>query len=208
MPTSKSNGATPSREPGSDPASGGPKRVRRVRTAVGPGAPMSLPAERLGDGPPAANEAAIGLADAPSAVPDIDEDGSWIEADAVEVHQGAVGRVDATEITVTQGAIGAVKGEHITVNMGAVGAALGGQVNVAQGMAGTVLAQEARLEQTFVRTLIAREVSISRPSAVVFLVAQRVSGEVKVLLDWRGAVAFGAAFGLLAGILGLGRRRR
>jgi hypothetical protein len=35
-----------------------------------------------------------------------------------------------------------------------------------------------------------------------------VGGDVRVLLDWRGALAFGAAFGLLAGLLGRGRRRR
>jgi len=138
---------------------------------------------------------------------DIDEDGSWIEADAVEVRQGAVGRVDATEVTVSQGAIGAARGERIEVTMGAVGAALGGHVTVSQGIATTVLAQDAHVEQAFVRTLIARDVTFGRPSGVIFLVAQRVSGDVRVLLDWRGAIAFGAAFGVFAGLLGRGRGR-
>ena len=34
-------------------------------------------------------------------------------------------------------------------------------------------------------------------SAVMFLVARRVSGEMRVLLDWRGALAFGAAAGVV-----------
>jgi len=143
-----------------------------------------------------------------TAAPDIDEDGAWIEADAVEVHQGAVGRVDAAEVSVTQGAIGAVKGERIDVHMGAVGAALGGQVSVGQGMAGTVLASEVRVEQSIVRTLIARDVSVNKPSLIVFMVAQRVRGEVQVLLDWRWAVAFGAALGVVTSLFGLRRRRR
>jgi hypothetical protein len=142
-----------------------------------------------------------------STPPDIHEDGSWIEADAVEVHQGAVGRVDATQLTVTQGAIGGAKGERIDVQMGAVGAALGGHVAVEQGFAGTVLAQEVRIEQSVVRTLLAQDVTFGRPSAVVFMLAQRVSGEVRVLLDWRGALAFGAAFGMIAGLFGRRRRR-
>jgi hypothetical protein len=37
------------------------------------------------------------------------------------------------------------------------------------------------------------------------LIAGRVEGNVRTLLDWRGAIAFGAAFGLVAGLV---RRRR
>jgi hypothetical protein len=43
------------------------------------------------------------------------------------------------------------------------------------------------------------------------LIAQRVDGDVRALLDWRGAIALGAAFGLVAGIvrvLGATPRRR
>ncbi len=138
--------------------------------------------------------------------PGIDEDGAWIEADAVEVHQGAIGRVDATDVAVTQGAIGAARADRVSVEMGALGAALGGEISVSQGAAGTVIARHARVEQSLVRTLIAQDVAIHRPSAVIFLLAQRVTGEVKVLLDWRGALAFGAAFGVLAGLLGRGRK--
>jgi hypothetical protein len=52
--------------------------------------------------------------------------------------------------------------------------------------------------------MVAQHVTFSRPSAALVLIAQRVSGDVRVLLDWRGALAFGAAFGLLVGLL---RRR-
>ena len=206
MTTSESDGATPRPEdtPGSA-AAAAPKRARPRRVAASPGSPAGSPAASLAGESPAAAVAA-GPQDGATG-PDIDEDGAWIEADAVEVRQGAVGRVDASEISVMQGAIGGAKGERIDVHMGAIGAALGGTVSVTQGMAGTVLAQRARVEQSFIRTLVAQDVTIARPSAILFLVAQRVSGDVKVLLDWRGAIAFGAAFGILAGLFGLGRRR-
>ena len=35
---------------------------------------------------------------------------------------------------------------------------------------------------------------------MLVLIAQRVEGDVRTLLDWRGALAFGAAFGLVAGL--------
>ncbi len=201
-------------EPDSAPTPLTKPRQRRS-TAAGEAAPTSpelRPVERLDDAP-AAGATAVGasasvLGSASDPPPAIDEDGSWIEADAVEVHQGAIGRVDATEVSVTQGAIGAARAERISVEMGAVGAALGGNVSVSRGFTSMVLAQEARLDQAIVRTLIARDVTFARPSVVLFALAQKVTGEVRVLLDWRGALAFGAAFGIVAGIFGRGRGGR
>ena len=205
MNTNDSEEAHPVSKPPASGSGPAPKRVPRPRSAsvadASAGQPAEVPVGATTSG------AATGSVEEVPVLPGVDEDGTWIQADAVEVHQGAVGRVDATTVSVTQGAVGAARAERIEVNMGAVGAALGGQVTITQGMAGTVLAQEATLEQAFVRTLIARDVTVQRPSAVVFLVAQRVSGEIKVLLDWRGALAFGAAFGILAGLLERGRRR-
>jgi hypothetical protein len=140
--------------------------------------------------------------------PAIDEDGSWIEADAVEVHQGAVGRVDATDVRVTQGAIGAARADRISIEMGGLGAAMGREVSISQGGAGSILTQHATVDQSFVRTLVAQQVEFRRPSAVLVLIAQRVTGDVRVLLDWRGALALGAAFGVVTGLLGRRRRRR
>jgi hypothetical protein len=140
--------------------------------------------------------------------PSIHEDGSWVEADAVEVHQGAIGRVDATDVRVVQGAIGAARADRVSVEMGALGAAMGREVSITQGGAGSILTQHAIVEQSVVRTLVAQQVEFHKPSAVLVLIAQRVSGDVRVLLDWRGALAFGAAFGAVAGLLGRRRRRR
>lgn len=135
-------------------------------------------------------------------------DTGWIEADAVEVHQGAVRRVDATEVHVSQGAIGAARGDRVQVQMGAIGAAMAREVSITQGGANALLAQRATIEQGLVQTVVAQQVEVRRPSFVVFLVAQRVTGEVKALFDWRGALAFGAAFAVLNRLLRGPRRGR
>ena len=91
------------------------------------------------------------------------------------------------------------------VEMGAIGAALGDEVRVTQGAVGTVLARDVRIEQAVVRTVVANNVRFERTTGVLFLVARRVEGNVRVLLDWRGAIVFGAAMGVVMSIF---RRRR
>jgi len=118
---------------------------------------------------------------------------------------GAVGRVDSTRLDVRQGAVGAARADSITVEQGALGAALADDVVIRQSAARSILARTVAVEQSFVRTLIAGEVRVERATGVGILIARRVVGDVRVLLDWRGALAFGAAFGLVVGLLRRGR---
>ncbi len=74
-----------------------------------------------------------------------------------------------------------------------------------QGAVGSVLARDVQIEQAVVRTVVANNVRFERTTGVLLLLARRVEGDVRVLLDWRGAVAFGAAFGVVVSIF---RRRR
>jgi hypothetical protein len=137
----------------------------------------------------------------------IEEDGSVLAADRVDVRLGAVGRVDATELSVHQGVVGGARADRVTVDQGALGGAIAREVTVSPGVARTLLAQEVHVEQSFVRTLVASEVRTEGPTGIGILIARRVVGDVKVLLDWRGALAFGAAAGVVAGLLGRLRRR-
>jgi hypothetical protein len=124
---------------------------------------------------------------------------------SLDLQRGAIGRLDAQEVTVAQGAIGAARAESIRLEMSLLGAAMASEAEISQAGIGTLLSGQARLGQTAVRTLVARDVVVERPSLVGFLLAQRISGDVRVLFDWRGGVAFGLVFGLLTR-LGRGRR--
>jgi hypothetical protein len=128
-----------------------------------------------------------------------------VNATNVDVSRGGIGRAQATDIAVSQGGIGLARGERVSVEMGAIGAALGNEVRVTQGAVGTVLARDVRIEQAAVRTIVANNVRFERTTGVLLLVARRVEGDVRTLLDWRGALAFGAAFGA---VVALFRRRK
>jgi hypothetical protein len=134
-------------------------------------------------------------------------DGGAAEVNArnVDVTRGGIGRARATDIAVSQGGIGLAQGDRISVEMGGVGAALAGELRVTQGGVGSVLAREVHIEQSAVRSVIANEVHFERTTGVIFVLARRVEGDVKAILDWRGALAFGAAFGIVTSLF---RRRK
>jgi hypothetical protein len=151
--------------------------------------------------------AKIAADSAPGALgwPEVVEPGAAIEAQRVEVRMGAVGRVDSTEISVHQGAIGGARADRITIERGALGGAVAREVQLSQGVARGVLAQNVRIEQSVVRSVVAADVTTGGPTFIGILLARRVVGDVKVILDWRGALAFGAAFGIVTSLF---RRRR
>ena len=64
-----------------------------------------------------------------------------------------------------------------------------------------VLARDIRFEQGLIGTAITGRATFERTSGVMLLVARNVDGNVKALMDWRGAIAFGAAAGLVIGLL-------
>jgi hypothetical protein len=128
-----------------------------------------------------------------------------VNAKTVDVSRGGIGRVRAVDVAVSQGGIGLAQGDRISVEMGGIGAALGAEVRVTQGAVNAIVARDVRIEQAGVRTMIANNVHVERTTGVLVMIARHVEGDVRTLLDWRGAIAFGAAFGL---VVSLFRRRR
>jgi hypothetical protein len=126
-------------------------------------------------------------------------------ARSIDVRQGGISRAEGGDIAVTQGGIAFARGERVSVEMGAVALAVGGDVTVTQGYAQSILARDVRIEQGGARTVIASRATFGRNSGAFMVIAGKVDGEIRALLDWRAALAFGAAFGL---VVGLARRAR
>lgn len=152
--------------------------------------------------PAGADDEPAGAAAEPAGPPQVlrIERGGIAEATAgsVDVRLGGIGRLDAEEVFVQWGGIGAARADRVGVEFGSVGASLAGELRVTQGMASSVVAREATLEQSLVRTLIAQRVTVARPTGVLVMIAQHVSGDVRPVVDWRGALAFGAGLGVIA----------
>ena len=127
-------------------------------------------------------------------------------AESIDIKQGGITRAEAQDISVVQGGIAIARGERISVGMGGIGLAVGGDVNVRRGFARTVIAREVRIEQAGARTVFASRATFDKSSGALVVFAAKAEGNVRTLLDWRGALAFGAAFGILVGLVRRVRR--
>jgi hypothetical protein len=82
-----------------------------------------------------------------------------------------------------------------------MGAAIGAENRVVQSMANIVAGGESTVDQSLVGALLGGRVTLRQPSAIGILIAGRVEGTVRPILDWRGALAAGIAIGLISRIL-------
>ncbi len=127
---------------------------------------------------------------------------------SVAVHQGAIGRAHADEVLVRQGAIGGARAQSVHVDRGAVGGVLASEVDVRQGYIQGVLARDVSVEMGGVRTVIANRVTFGRQSGAFIVIARTVDGNGRIVLDWRGALALGAAFAVVFSVLRVLTARR
>jgi hypothetical protein len=112
-----------------------------------------------------------------------------LEPGHVRMTQASAASIRATSVEANQSAAARVTASTITLSQGASGLVRGTDVHVDQGAVGAVAAEHAEFTDGF----------------VFLVVARRVSGQVTVLLDWRG-VAAAVAVLLVLGRLLRGRR--
>jgi hypothetical protein len=116
-------------------------------------------------------------------------------ADApLRLNQTSVGQLTADRVEILQGAVA-----HAQVN----------ELTLRQGAAALVAARSSvHLGQSAALVVVAREAEIGAGSAALLVVAREVRGDVKPIVDWRGALALGAGFGAVVTLLGALRRHR
>lgn len=111
-----------------------------------------------------------------------------VRAERVEINQGGANTIEATTVSLQQAGAARVRAHEMTVAQSGVVAARTDSLRLGAGANGlAVVADEATIE----------------PGASVFvLIARRASGDVRPVLDWRAAAAFGLAVGLVLRLLG------
>ncbi len=150
------------------------------------------------------------------------EDLDFIEAEFVTIRQSSVRAVEGGHVEIQQVGALSIDGERVEVTQGAAGVIHGAEVNLNQsismltaGNAATVNSsfspavlckEKATIDRSAVGIMGAREIKAENASSIL-MIANRVEGEVTTLLDWKSALALGAAVGGALGFLSLFRRR-
>lgn len=158
-----------------------------------------------GDAPAPSSQAAAGAGAGHRPLPSGGRIAAEVDEQSVAVSRGFVGLVRARDVTVRQAGVGAVVAGTASLQMGGASGILARQATLQMAGASTVVAADARIERSLVRAVVANTVHAGPTTAILVVLARRVDGEPKVLLDWRGALALGASIAALALI---GRRKK
>ncbi|MFL5677586.1 MAG: hypothetical protein ACJ77X_08135 [Chloroflexota bacterium] len=129
---------------------------------------------------------------------------SRVEASRVDVRQGGIARADARDVTVSMGGIALAKADSVSTEMSGVALSVAGESTVTQSFVRTMFAKEVQVDQGAVWNLAAGKVTFQRRGIAGVVIAGKVDGEVRALLDWRGALALG---GVAAVLMAIARRR-
>jgi hypothetical protein len=129
-----------------------------------------------------------------------------VAVDVLEFERGAIGGVRATDVTARLAVIGGIAASRASVEMGAVSGIAARELTIKGGLVRGVLAQNAHAEQALMQVVVANTMQTGPTTGILVAVARRIDGEAKILVDWRGALAFGAALGAFLALISLARR--
>jgi hypothetical protein len=187
---------------------GAPTKVTRARATTSGRA--GAPSLASGDEPTRSDRIVIsqgGIYQAEAGSISLHQGGMSIaNAETIDITQGGIGRARAGGITVSQGGVGFAQADNVSLERGVIGAAFGHQTRLVQSMSNVVMGGETTVDQSLVGTMVGGSIAVRQPSAIGLLIAGRVEGSVRPILDWRGAIAFGAAYALVIAFLRRGRR--
>jgi len=115
-----------------------------------------------------------------------------IDADTVSITQGGARDIDATTVTISQGGAARIRADELSVSQGGVGFARTEHLTLQEG--GTAFA------------VVADTATLDPETSVFLLIAGSTKGDVRPVMDWRAAAAFGAGFAFILSLLRRVRR--
>ena len=136
-----------------------------------------------------------------------------IRAQDVTIRQGAAVSIDADSVSIVQGAAGLVRSSDAQLGAGSTTVAvLADTVKLDQAGAQFILGRDTvEMDQSAAGILVAHNIT-ARDSAAVLMFADKVEGDVTVVMDRQMAISFGAAMGaalgLVLAVFGILRRRK
>lgn len=143
-----------------------------------------------------------------SDAPVIDDVGADVhDAGSVDIRNGGARDIDATTVSITQGGARDIEATTVTINQGGAANVRAEQLSVSQGGVALARAENLTIQQGgSAFAVVADEATLDPESSVFLLIAGSTNGDVRPVIDWRAAAAFGAGFALVLGLLRRARR--
>ena len=136
---------------------------------------------------------------------DVDED--LHDAGNVDIRNGGARDIDATTVSITQGGARDIDATTVTINQGGAASVRAEQLNVSQGGVALARAENLTIQQGGTAfAVVADEASLDPESSIFLVIAGSTKGDVRPVIDWRAAAAFGAGFAFALGLLRRARR--
>ncbi len=115
---------------------------------------------------------------------------------------GIVGGIAADRVTIGSGIVAGIAANQVAIDRCVSGGIIADRVSIVQGGAARILAGDVAVTQGGAGAIAGWNVRLGRGSFAGAVIAGRVEGEVRALLDWRGVLAASLA------ILGIALLRR
>lgn len=151
-----------------------------------------------------------------------DEKVDFIEAEFVNIKQSTVRTIEGGHIDVQQVGVLSVDGERVDITQSAAAIIYGNDIYLNQGVSVITACNSANLNYSLTPVTLSRDIANVNRSAAgiigamdiraentssILMIANKVEGEVTTLLDWKSALAIGAAIGGILGLLSLFKKR-
>jgi hypothetical protein len=128
-------------------------------------------------------------------------------AGSVDIRNGGARDIDATTVSITQGGARDIDATTVTISQGGAASVRADELNVSQGGVAVARSEKVTLQQGgSAFAVIADEATLDPQSSVFMLIAGSTNGDVRPVIDWRAAAAFGASFAIVLGLLRRARR--
>ncbi|MGI8928291.1 MAG: hypothetical protein ACR2H0_02325 [Candidatus Limnocylindrales bacterium] len=127
--------------------------------------------------------------------------------DNVDIHNGGARDIDANTVSITQGGARDIDATTVTINQGGAARIRADEMNVSQGGVGFARTDHLTLQDGGTAfAVIADNATLDPETSVFLLIAGSTKGDVRPVMDWRAAAAFGAGFAFVLGLLRRARR--
>ena len=103
------------------------------------------------------------------------------------------------------GGIAIARASRVSTDRSGVAIALSGESRFQRSFVRNILARDVRLDQSAAWSVFGGRVTFERQSFAGVVIAQRVEGNMRPLLDWRGALVIAAVAGVVTAVARRGR---